>query len=199
MSILKVDASARLENSNSRLIGQYLAEQLGTDIIERDLVKFPLPPMSAQDLVGVHGSHAPDRDSLQQHLQISEQLIAELKQAETLIISTPLYNFGVPAYLKQWIDYICRAGVTFRYTENGPEGLTGIKRAYIVTASGGTPIGSAMDFASGYLELVCKFLGVEDVVHIDAGGSKREADKIIAEGKAQVDQFIAELTAEEVN
>ena len=193
MTVLKINASARKEGSNSRAVADYLAQQLGEEIIERDLVASPLPPMSAEDLVGVHGSHEPDRDSLRQHLQVSTELIDELKAADTIVFGTPMYNFSVPAYLKQWIDYICRAGVTFRYTANGPEGLTGVKRAFIVTASGGTPIGSDMDFASRYLEQVCRFIGIEDVIHIDASGSKREPEKVIAEAKAQVDVAIEAL------
>jgi len=140
----------------------------------------------------VHGSHDDDRTSLQEHLKVSSELISELKRADTVVFGVAMYNFGVPAYLKQWIDYVCRAGVSFRYTKNGPEGLTGVKRAFIVTASGGTPIGSDMDFASRYLEHVCRFLGVEEVFHIDASGSKREPGAVIAAAKAEVDKLVAQ-------
>ena len=122
MTVLKIDSSARVEGTNSRIITDYLVQQLGQPVIERDLVKNPLPPMSPQDLVGVHGSHKDDRASLQQHLAISNELIAELQQADTLVLGVAMYNFSVPAYLKQWIDYVCRAGVSFRYTDIGPEG-----------------------------------------------------------------------------
>ncbi len=190
MTILKIESSARLEQSNSRRVTDYLVQQLGQPVITRDLVKNPLPAMSPEDLVGVHGSHKDSRPSLQQHLAVSEQLIDELRQADTLVLGVAMYNFGVPAYLKQWIDYVCRAGVSFRYTENGPEGLTGVKRAYIVTASGGTPIGSDMDFASRYLEHICRFLGIEEVFHIDAGGSKRTPELVYEHAKAQIDALL---------
>lgn len=192
MSILRIDSSARLESANSRIIGDYLVQQLGQPVIERDLVKNPLPPMSPQDLVGVHGSHEDDRASLRQHLAISKELIDELKQADTLVLCVAMYNFSVPAYLKQWIDYICRAGVSFRYTKNGPEGLTGVKRAFIVTASGGTPIGGDWDFASRYLDHVCRFLGIDEVVHFDASGSKGSPDVVIAAARQQVDTWLAQ-------
>lgn len=192
MSILRINSSARLESANSRIIGDYLVQQLGQPVIERDLVKNPLPPMSPQDLVGVHGSHEDDRASLRQHLAISKELIDELKQADTLVLCVAMYNFSVPAYLKQWIDYICRAGVSFRYTKNGPEGLTGVKRAFIVTASGGTPIGGDWDFASRYLDHVCRFLGIDDVVHFDASGSKGSPDVVIAAARQQVDTWLAQ-------
>jgi len=194
MTVLKIDSSARQEGSNSRIISNYLVQQLvlqqGQPVIERDLVKHPLPPMSPQDLMGVHGSQDDERPSLQRHLAISNELIAELQQADTLVLGVAMYNFSVPAYLKQWIDYICRAGVSFRYTQNGPEGLTGVKRAFIVTASGGTPIGSDMDFASRYVEHICRFLGVAEVFHIDASGSKGSADAVIEAARQKIDALL---------
>ena len=194
MTVLKIDSSARQEGSNSRIVSNYLVQQLvlqqGQPVIERDLVKHPLPPMSPQDLMGVHGSQDDERPSLQRHLAISNELIAELQQADTLVLGVAMYNFSVPAYLKQWIDYICRAGVSFRYTQNGPEGLTGVKRAFIVTASGGTPIGSDMDFASRYVEHICRFLGVAEVFHIDASGSKGSADAVIDAARLQIDALL---------
>ena len=194
MTVLKIDSSARQQGSNSRIISNYLVQQLvlqeGQPVIERDLVKHPLPPMSPQDLMGVHGSQDDKRPSLQRHLAISNELIAELQQADTLVLSVAMYNFSVPAYLKQWIDYICRAGVSFRYTENGPEGLTGVKRAFIVTASGGTPIGSDMDFASRYVEHICRFLGIADVFHIDASGSKGSQEAAIEAARQQINALL---------
>jgi FMN-dependent NADH-azoreductase len=173
-------------------------QRLGHPVIERDLVRNPLPPMSPEDLVGVHGSKDDDRPSLQRHLAISNELIEELQQADTLVIGVPMYNFSVPAYLKQWIDYVCRAGVSFRYTEDGPQGLTGVKRAFIVTASGGTPIGSEMDFASRYLEQICRFLGVAEVHHIDAGGSKRTPEVVIDSARRQIDLLLENLNETEI-
>ena len=196
MTVLKIDSSAREKGSNSRIVSDYLVQQLvlqeGRPVIERNLVKHPLPPMSPQDLMGVHGSQDDERPSLQRHLAISNELIAELQQADTLVLGVAMYNFSVPAYLKQWIDYVCRAGVSFRYTENGPEGLTGVKRAFIVTASGGTPIGSDMDFASRYMEHICHFLGVTEVIHIDAGGFKESANAVIEAAKQQIDALLAQ-------
>ncbi|MBB3060098.1 FMN-dependent NADH-azoreductase [Microbulbifer rhizosphaerae] len=192
MTVLRIDSSARVEGGNSRIITDYLVQQLGQPVIERDLVKNPLPPISPRDLVGVHGSHEDDRASLQQHLAVSNELIAELQQADTLVLGVAMYNFSVPAYLKQWIDYVCRAGVSFRYTENGPEGLIGVERAFIVTASGGTPIGGDWDFASRYLEHICRFLGVTEVVHIDASGSKGAPGVVIEAARQQIDTLLAQ-------
>ncbi len=194
MTVLHIDSSARLSNSNTRIIGQYLVDTLGEPVISRDLAQQPLPPISAQDLVAVHGSSDNQRASLQAQLTLSEQLIDELKSADTLVLAAPMYNFGIPASLKQWIDAICRAGVSFKYTEQGPVGLLGIQRAFIITATGGTPLGSEMDFASRYLEHICHFLGISEVFHIDASGSKGTPEQVIAQGKQQVDALISEFS-----
>lgn len=199
MSILLLNSSARLEASNSRAVADYLVEKLiekeGSDydgrILHRDLVKQPLPPITAEDLVGVHGSlEEGASNSLMEHLKVSEELIGELKQVDTIVFAVSMYNFSVPSYLKQWIDYVCRAGVTFRYGENGPEGLTGVKRAFIVTASGGTTIGGVGDFASTYVEHICRFLGIDEIYQIDASGSKRKPEEVITNAKALVDGVV---------
>jgi FMN-dependent NADH-azoreductase len=193
MTVLHINSSARLNHSNTRIIGQYLVDTLGEPVVSRDLMQHALPPITAEDLIAVHGSSDSQRASLQPQLALSEQLIDELKDADTLVIGAPMYNFGIPASLKQWIDAICRAGVSFKYTEQGPEGLLNVRRAFIITASGGTPIGSEMDFASRYLEHICRFLGIPEIFHIDASGSKGTPEQVIAQGKQQVDALIAEF------
>ena len=201
MQILHIDSSARRDDSLSRTVSGMVVDQLlergiASQRIYRDLVAKPLPPMSAEDLVGVHGSHDPaQRESLAAHLATSAELIDELGAADTLVIGVPMYNFSVPSYLKQWIDYVCRAGVTFRYGEHGPEGLTGMTRAVIVTSSGGTTIGGAADFASTYVEHICRFLGIESVHHIDASGSKRDPDAAIDRARQDIARLADQLAA----
>jgi FMN-dependent NADH-azoreductase len=190
MSILHINSSARREHSNTRIIGQYLVESLAEPVVSRDLAQQALPSISAEDLIAVHGSLDGERESLQTQLALSKQLIDELRNADTLVIGAPMYNFGIPASLKQWIDAICRAGVSFKYTEQGPVGLLGVKRAFIITASGGTPIGSDMDFASRYLEHICRFIGIDEVFHIDASGSKGTPEQVISRGKQQIDALL---------
>jgi len=200
MNILHIDSSARLEDSNSRQITAYIVErleakranensQLGATV-KRDVAQQLLPQISAADLVDLHASNSTDRTSLVAHTKLSDELITELKSSDILVLGAPLYNFGVPVVLKQWIDYVARAGQTFRYTEQGPIGLSGVKQAFVVVTSGGTPIGAAMDHTSSYLKTVLGFLGVEQVVVIDASGSKGESDKIIVDAKAQVDDMV---------
>jgi FMN-dependent NADH-azoreductase len=102
-------------------------------------------------------------DAQNEALSFSDTLVAEVIAADTIVIGTPIYNFGAPAVLKAWIDQIARAGVTFQYTENGPEGLLEGKKVIIAVASGGTQIGSDYDFASPYLKFALGFLGITDV------------------------------------
>lgn len=198
MSILHINSSARLNHSNTRIIGQYLVDALGEPVVKRDLAQQALPPISAEDLIAVHGSSNSDSTSLQSQLALSDQLIDELRDADTLVLGAPMYNFGIPASLKQWIDAVCRAGVSFEYTEQGPIGLLNVRRAFIITATGGTAIGSKMDFASRYLEHICKFLGMPEVFHIDASGSKGTREQVIAQGKLQVDALIAGFNSNDI-
>jgi FMN-dependent NADH-azoreductase len=183
MTVLHINSSARMNHSNTRIIGQYLVQALGEPVVSRDLAQQALPPISAEDLIAVHGSSDSQRASLQPQLTLSDQLIEELRSAETLVLGAPMYNFGVPASLKQWIDAVCRAGVSFKYTEQGPVGLLDVRRAFIITATGGTAIGSEMDFSSRYLEHICRFLGITEIFHIDASGSKGTPEQVIAQGK----------------
>ena len=197
MSILKIDSSARLNDSNSRVLTEYLVNCLVANknsndhtVVNRDLLKEPLPAISAEDLMDLHNGQKHERASLQQHILLAAQLIKEVKSADTLVFGVPIYNFTVPTVLKQWIDYIVQAGATFQYGANGAEGLSGVKKAYIITASGGTPIGSPIDFASTYLEAICKFIGVEEVYQIDASGSKGTPEVVVAQAKQQIDEIL---------
>lgn len=199
MTVLHINSSARQDHSNTRIIGQYLVDTLGGHAIHRDLAQQPLPPISAQDLIAVHGSSDDQRASFQTQLSLSTQLIDELTNADTLVLGAPMYNFSIPAVLKQWIDAVCRAGVSFKYTEQGPVGLLDIKQAFIITATGGTPVGSEMDFASRYLEFICRFIGVREVFHIDASGSKGSPEQVINQGKQQVDALMSALSSNTIS
>lgn len=107
------------------------------------------------------------------------------------MIATPIYNFAVPAALKAWIDLIARAGVTFKYTENGPVGLLTGKRAIIVLASGGTQSGSEIDFATPYLKHVLGFIGIHDVDIIAADQLGAGADEKLAAASEAIERLAA--------
>ena len=192
MNILHIDSSPRTSTSISRQLSSYLVQSLAGDQVQYlDLGQQPLPPLAGADLIAIHGSTGQGTADLDTHQQLSNTLIEQLKWADTLVLGTPMHNFSTPAVLKRWIDYVARAGITFRYTENGPEGLTGIRNAYIVIATGGAPIGSAMDHLSGYLRTICGFIGVENTHIIDASGSQRDPDAILSRARGDIDQLLA--------
>lgn len=181
--ILRVDASARVEGSVSRQLADELIEALRTalgtvELTARDL-KEGLPFV---DETWMTANFTPEEERTDAHraaLTTSDELVAELAAADALVISTPIYNFGIPAALKAWVDMVARARLTFRYTDQGPVGLLEGKRAYVIMASGGTRVGSEIDFASGYLRHVLGFLGIQDVEII-------AADRLVSQGEASI-------------
>ena len=133
-----------------------------------------------------------DRDATQRDtLALSDQLVAELKAADTIVIGAPVYNFGVPAALKAWVDLVARAGLTFKYSETGPVGLLEGKRAIIAVATGGTPVGSDIDFATGYLKHIMGFIGIHDVEVIAADRVMANGPEAVADAKAEIEKLAA--------
>lgn len=191
-TLLRIDSSARTKDSVSRMLSDKLTNHLSpTNVISRDVAG--KMPFINETWVGANFTPAENRTEDQKEtLAFSNTLIAELKAADTIVISTPAYNFGIPASLKAWVDLVCRAGVTFRYTENGPKGMLGEgKKAYIVFASGGTPAGADYDFATSYLKHIMGFIGIYDVTIIAADQLGKSAERKIAEAE----KIIAEITA----
>ncbi|MFK7869652.1 MAG: FMN-dependent NADH-azoreductase [Roseobacter sp.] len=189
-TILKIDASARYEGSITRQLSARIADRLGGKTIERDL-NTAIPHVD-EAWVGANFTPAEARSTAQQDkLALSDTLIAEIAAADVIVLGVPVYNFGVPASLKAWIDHIARAGVTFKYTQTGPVGLLTGKRAIIALSTGGTPVGSEIDFASGYLRHIMGFIGITDVEIIAADRVMADADKAIAAANAQVDALAA--------
>lgn len=117
----------------------------------------------------------------------------ELQKADVVIIGVPMYNFGVPASLKAWIDLVARAGLTFRYTENGPLGLLDGKKAYVIVASGGTPLGGDVDFVTGYMRHILGFIGILDVEFIQAERLSIHAAERLASAQLQIEQMVTGL------
>jgi FMN-dependent NADH-azoreductase len=188
---LKIDSSARTQDSLSRQVTHYITQQLtADDVIHRDLAKTTLE-LITEAHIGAYYTKANDRTEEQkQLLSQSDELIGELKAAKQLVIGAPMYNFSVPAALKAWIDLVCRVGETFVYGENGPEGLLAIDRAFIVVTAGGTSLGSDADFSSAYLQQVCRFIGIHNVHIIDVSGSKRDPNTLIDFAKKQIDDIL---------
>ena len=135
MTILHIDSSARTQGSVTRDLSADIVAKLGGDVIRRDLTE-ALPQIN-ETWVNANFTPADDRDTAQRDtLALSDQLVEELKAADTIVIGAPVYNFGIPAALKAWVDLIARAGVTFKYSETGPVGLLQGKRAIIAVLDG---------------------------------------------------------------
>jgi FMN-dependent NADH-azoreductase len=135
---------------------------------------------------------APEERSAEQRATLAESdaLVGELKAADVLVIGAPIYNFGVPAALKAWIDMVARARLTFRYTENGPKGLLEGKKAYVIIASGGVPVDSAVDFATPYLRHALAFIGITDVEVIAAEQLNSKAEESIDAARVRIAELI---------
>lgn len=190
-TVLHINSSARAENSVTRSLSAEITTKLAADrVIRRDLAT-PLPLLD-EAWVGANFTPADQRSEEQKALLAqSDALIAELKQADTIVIGTPIYNFSVPSTLKAWIDLVARVGVTFHYTENGPVGMLEGKRAIIAVASGGTQAGSDIDFATTYLRHVLGFIGITDVELVAADQLSMDAEGSMARAKSAIADLAA--------
>ena len=189
-NILRVDASARYEGSVSRELNDRIIDRFRTagpiQVTTRDLAASPLPLLDAT-WIGANFTPAAERSADQTAaLELSDSLVEEVRAADTLLIGLPVYNFGVPAALKAWIDLIARAGVTFAYTEEGPKGLLTGKRAIVTVASGSTEVGSEIDFATGYLRHVLGFMGIRDVLFVSADRLALDAERTMEKARRAI-------------
>lgn len=190
-TILRIDASARHDGSESRALTQRILDRLAPDeVINRDLAA-SLPAIDAEWLNANWTPEDQRSDAQRETLALSDTLIQEVKSADTIVIGAPIYNFGIPATLKTWVDQIARAGITFKYSESGPQGLMTGKRAIIAITSGGTQVGSDIDFASGYLRHVLGFVGITDVQFVAADQLAVDADASHAKADAALKALAA--------
>ena len=189
INVLRIEASGRHAGSTTRELGDRL-----TDALAR---RHGALTVTRRETVGIgHVDEAwitanftdpADRNDAQKAaLAQSDELVAELKATDVLVIGAPLYNFGVPAALKAWIDMVARARLTFRYTDNGPVGLLEGKKAYVIVASGGVPVDSPVDFATPYLRHALAFLGITDVEVIAADRLMQDAEASRAAAEARI-------------
>lgn len=192
-TILKINASARISDSASRpLVDRAVAKLSGADtkVIDRDLAA-ALPAVS-EDWLNANWTPAENRSAEQTAaLETSDSLINELKEADTIVLGLPMYNFGVPANFKAWVDLVARNGETFAYGENGPEGLLKDKRAIVIVATGGVPIGTPVDHATPFVKTVLGFIGITDVTFIDAATLVANSDTVVPKAQAAIDALAA--------
>ncbi|WP_417067977.1 FMN-dependent NADH-azoreductase [Niveibacterium terrae] len=175
MNILQINSSARSEGAQSTAVAERIVARLKAgnpqaSLKVRDLASDPHPALD-QAALGALFTPAESRSPEQAaRVALDDANIAEIQAADAIVLGVPMYNFGITSQLKNWIDSICRAKVTFQYTENGPEGLLKGKKVYVAFARGGKYRGSEADTQVPYLKAVLGFLGMTDVQFVFAEG-----------------------------
>ena len=163
-------------------------------LIERDLAQQPIPHLNAEHVQAFFAAESDRTPEQQAVVAFSDALIAEIQQAELIVIGLPLYNFGIPSTLKAYFDQIARAGITFRYTEHGPEGLLQGKKVIIIATRGGKYSGTALDSQTDYMRNFLGFLGLTDITWIYAEGLNMHEHK--AESLVLAKQQLQALAAD---
>ena len=175
-NILIVNSSAQGDASVSARLTREFAERArsldpGANIVVRDIGRDPVPHLTAETVAGIRGVAATEAERAAQAL--SDTLIDELRAADVLVIGAPMYNFGISSTLKAWFDHVLRARITFRYTENGPEGLMTGKRAIVIESRAGVYSegpAAAMDSQEPHLKGMLGFMGITDVSFVRVEG-----------------------------
>lgn len=174
-TLLQINTSLFSENGQSSKLAQDYVEAWRSRhpqgrVIVRDLATNPLPHLSAerfQAFLAKPEARTPEQRAI---VAESDALIDELKAADQIVLGLPMYNFGIPSTLKAWIDHVARAGVTFRYTANGPEGLVADRKLTVLAARGGRYAGTPKDTQSGYVRDFFNFIGIRDIDFVYAEG-----------------------------
>jgi FMN-dependent NADH-azoreductase len=194
-NLLVINSSAAGTDSVSRvLVADAVAKLIATapdaQVTHRDLDASPVPNLTSATLAGVRGvAKTPEEIAAR---KLSDELIAELRAADTVVIGAPMYNFSTSTLLRAWFDYVLRAGETFSYSSAGPKGLLGGKRVIVIEARGGLYSegpAAAIDFQEPYLRHLLGFVGITDVtfVHAEKLGYGPEArEEALTKAKARL-------------
>jgi len=172
---------------SSRLARRFVAEwqkaHPSRQVIVRDIGRETVPHLTAERFQSFLAK--PEERTLEQRAvaAYSDALIDELRRADVIVLGLPMYNFGVPSSLKAYFDHVARSGVTFRYTEKGPQGLLTGKKAYVFAARGGLYAGTPLDTQTAYVRDFLRFIGIDDVEFVYAEG--------LAMGEASKSQALA--------
>ncbi|MCK3655193.1 FMN-dependent NADH-azoreductase [Pasteurellaceae bacterium Macca] len=167
-NVLVIKSSILAANSQSNQLVDFFKSKISANITERDVGANPLPYYDLNAASGTRGE--PQNDVQKQALALSNELIAQVNANDVLVFGVPMYNLGVPAQLKTYIDYLNRAGVTFRYTANGPEGLITGKKAVVILTHGGIYKDGPADLVKLYMQTVLNFIGITDIEFVYAEG-----------------------------
>ena len=197
---LVITASILGENGQSKALAEhFIARAQGRDGVEvthRDLVASELPHLGLAELGSWQVSEEERTPEQRELAARSDELIEELKAHDVVVLAVPMYNFGIPSQLKAWFDRVMRAGVTFRYTENGPQGLVEGKRAVILAARGGQYAGTEMDTQTPHLKLMLGMIGIKEVDSVFAEGlnmGEGKRDAALKEARQAIDGLVERL------
>lgn len=202
MKLLRVDSSARRNSVSRQLTGRFAEawqhEHPDGTVIERDLATTALPHISDEWVQAIHTSPENLTAEQKQLLQLSDTLVEELVEADTIVIGAPMYNFAIPAPLKAWIDQVVRVGKTVLFTSSGPQGILKGKKVYVVTSRGGayrlgTPT-ERFDYQEPYLRHILAFIGLTDVtfIHVENQKPGEQAEIAKAAAIAQIRELASE-------
>jgi len=195
-NVLVLKSSILAGYSQSSQLADFYIEQAkaqGKKVTVRDLAANPVPVLDGELVGAMRPSDTPLSPRQQEALDLSDELIAELQAHDEVVIAAPMYNFNIPTQLKNYFDLIARAGVTFRYTEAGPEGLVKGKTAVVISSRGGIHKDTPTDLLTPYVKLFLGFIGITDVEFVFAEGiayGPEVASKATAEAKEAIQQIV---------
>lgn len=195
--VLKSSILATYSQSNQLadfFVEQWQAAHAGDEITVRDLAAQPIPVLDGELVGALRPSDAALTPRQQEALALSDELIAELQANDVIVMAAPMYNFNIPTQLKNYFDLIARAGVTFRYTEKGPEGLVTGKRAIILTSRGGIHKDTPTDLVVPYLRLFLGFIGITDVEFVFAEGIAY-GPEVATKAQADAKELLAQVVS----
>jgi FMN-dependent NADH-azoreductase len=196
-TVLQLNSSLFQQQGQSSQLGAALVAQLlGPEdrLITRDLAAEPVPHLTAEHFAAFTTAESERTPEQRAMAAYSDALVAELRAADVIVIGLPMYNFGVPSTLKAYFDHVARAGVTFRYTSDGPEGLLTGKQAYVLATRGGNYQDTPLDTQAPFVRVFLGFLGITDVEFVYAEGLARgETHK--TQALDQANASIVELAA----
>ena len=194
-NILFLKTSPKNEGSISTELGEYLVNQL-TSVSKSTVTKRQLdeeiPFINQQIINGLYVDDSQKTVEQKEALKLSDTIVEDVNNHDTIVISTPIYNFSAPAVLKAWADMVARVNKTFSYTENGPVGLLKDKKAYVVISSGGTKVGSEIDFFTPWMKHFLKFIGITDVEFISADQLMSDDGTKLHFVKNQIDELFVD-------
>jgi len=201
-NILRLDSSMRKTGSYSRDLATKLVKQLTgeqqnneeyirenkSQVTIRDLADGV--PLIDENWIKANFTAVDERTPEQnKYLETSDILVDELNNADLIVMAIPIYNFGVPAAFKAWIDQIVRSKLTFKYGDNGPVGLVKNKKAYIIIVSGGTKLSTELDFISDYIRHILSFIGITDISFIDSSGLGRDESATLSHAHKVIERI----------